>query len=171
MLPDPELEDVHRCRHDDGLVFLAGGYAAFERGEIVVDGGERGGGERHALAARQTGRERKDLPADDVERRARENEEGQPHGEEGAVLEQLTRLAVGATATATATGRGRRRLLLRRVLEEALHVRPYGSSRCRSSGYVLLFGINTLIHLQHIQQRDLERESEKRGRDAPSAWR
>lgn len=68
MLPDPELEDVDRCRDDEGSVFVARGYVAFERGEIVVDGGERGGGERHALAARQTGRERNDLPADDVER-------------------------------------------------------------------------------------------------------
>jgi hypothetical protein len=119
MLPDPELEDVHRCRHDEGLVFLAGGYVAFERGEIVVDGGEHGRGERHALAARQTGRERKHLPADDVERRARENEEGQPHGEEGAVLDQLTRLSVAVGAT----GRGRRRLRLRRALDEALHPR------------------------------------------------
>ena len=74
MLPDPELEDVRR--DDESLVFLARGYAVFDRGENVLDCGERGGGERHALAARQTGRKRKDLPADDIERWAWENEEG-----------------------------------------------------------------------------------------------
>lgn len=119
MLPEQELEELCWYRDDERHVFLPEVMRRLILEKIMVHGGERGGGERHALAMCKTGHEWKDLLVDNIERWARKNEKGQPHGEEGAMLDQLSCLMVGATAT----GSGWLSLLLQRALDKALHPR------------------------------------------------
>ena len=75
---------------------------ALERGEVVVDAGERGGRERHALAARQPRGEGEDLRPDRLQRRRREHVQRAPRGQERAVLEQRLRLRLRFFSVAVA---------------------------------------------------------------------